>query len=493
MKSSFLALALLPLAVLAQPVPLLDITDPEGDDVGDGSLVYPRDSAYKAGDLDLRSLRVYAEGKDLRFEATFRNPIRDPASVMSPGMGADSLSTFARHGFYAFNLDIYLDTDRVPGSGNTVTLPGRRALLDPAHAWEKAIVLTPRPEMMKRQFIDSLRETSSASAAEVNATVERSVFFPTQIRARGRTVSFTVPGSFVDAAGLAGASMTAIVTAAKLTVDAGLNMAFGDAGSRERFTLGVAQPDVGEPEFAMGYRSAPAPATSVVDVLSPDPRQQPAQLARGGLLTGLNRENKFGAVPAITPAAPTASAAPAASAAGDSWFSSALDSLSGLFGAKAAAPPAASPAATTGTPQTVQSLMAPPAAPVTAPAPAAVPAPVRTAAPVAPQVAAPAAAAAAAAAVAAPAPAVVAAPAPTAAPAPAPTAAPAVVPAPAATAPARAAPAAAIAAPTPQRARDAAFFEEQETRLRALKRLRDAGLISEPEYLQKRKEVLDQL
>jgi hypothetical protein len=183
MKTSFLAAALLlPLAVVAQPTPLLDISDPEGD--------YPRDSRYKSGDLDLRSLRIYADGKDLRFEATFRNPIRDPASVMSPGMGSDSLSYFARNGFYSFNLDIYLDTDRIAGSGNTVTLPGRGALLDPANAWEKAIVLTPRPDLMKRQFIDSLRKTSSASEAEVNATVERSVFFPTQVRTYGRTVAF---------------------------------------------------------------------------------------------------------------------------------------------------------------------------------------------------------------------------------------------------------------------------------------------------------------
>jgi Short C-terminal domain len=45
----------------------------------------------------------------------------------------------------------------------------------------------------------------------------------------------------------------------------------------------------------------------------------------------------------------------------------------------------------------------------------------------------------------------------------------------------------------PQRARDAAYFEEQEYRLRTLKRLRDSNLISEDEYQQKRREVLDKL
>jgi hypothetical protein len=51
--------------------------------------------------------------------------------------------------------------------------------------------------------------------------------------------------------------------------------------------------------------------------------------------------------------------------------------------------------------------------------------------------------------------------------------------------------AAAPAVPAPPR--DAAFFEEQEARLRTLKRLRDSGLISEDEYQQKKREVLSTL
>jgi hypothetical protein len=46
---------------------------------------------------------------------------------------------------------------------------------------------------------------------------------------------------------------------------------------------------------------------------------------------------------------------------------------------------------------------------------------------------------------------------------------------------------------TPQRGRDASYMEEQELRLKTLKRLRDSGLISEDEYLQKRREVLQAL
>ncbi|MBK1712037.1 SHOCT domain-containing protein [Rubrivivax gelatinosus] len=51
----------------------------------------------------------------------------------------------------------------------------------------------------------------------------------------------------------------------------------------------------------------------------------------------------------------------------------------------------------------------------------------------------------------------------------------------------------AAVAPAPQRPRDAGFFEEQEQRLRTLKRLHDSGLITDEEYRQKRYEVLQQL
>jgi hypothetical protein len=88
-----------------------------------------------------------------------------------------------------------------------------------------------------------------------------------------------------------------------------------------------------------------------------------------------------------------------------------------------------------------------------------------------------------------------AAPAPASAPAIAPASAPVVAPAAAAAAPlapATVAPAAPAAA-TPSRPRDAAYFDELEYRLRTLKRLRDDGLISEDEYQQKRREVLEKL
>lgn len=49
------------------------------------------------------------------------------------------------------------------------------------------------------------------------------------------------------------------------------------------------------------------------------------------------------------------------------------------------------------------------------------------------------------------------------------------------------------AAPAPARTPDAGFYDAQAERLRGLKRLRDQGLISEEEYQQKRREILQTL
>ncbi|WP_425257220.1 glucodextranase DOMON-like domain-containing protein [Rubrivivax sp. RP6-9] len=431
MKLRSLACAwLLPLAALAaQPAlaaPLLDIADPAGDDDGDGSLVYPRDSAFTPGDLDLRSLRVWADGADLRFEATFANPVRDPAGVRADSPGSEDLAQFARRGFYAFNLDLYIDTDRITGSGNTGTLPGRRARLDPGSAWEKAVVLTPRPELVRRQLRDALADTSGGDTATA-AALDASVFFPTQVRVRGRSISFSVPRAFLGGAAIENSAITALVTAAQLTIGSDLMAGLQGGNAFERLSLGAMQPAVGRPAETLGHANARAPATAVVDLLQPDGAAQRRQLADGGLLQGLARTPvRAGAVAAEPP-----------------WFTRAMAA------AQAGGAPAARTVSTS-----------------TAPAPAAAP-------PVPPAPLAP--------------PVVVVTPAPAAAvpPRPPAPAATVVVPVPAAPA---AAPPAAPAAP-----RGAAFYEEQEQRLRALKRLRDNGLISEDEYQAKRREILGAL
>ena len=125
MKSAllFVALILPMLNAWAGLQPLVTISDPSGDDRGDGTLIYPQRADFKPGDLDLLQLKISRDDEGFWFDAMFRNPIRDPGSSHE-AVSSESLANFARKGFYQFNLDIYVDTDRVKGSGNTFTLPG---------------------------------------------------------------------------------------------------------------------------------------------------------------------------------------------------------------------------------------------------------------------------------------------------------------------------------------------------------------------------------
>jgi hypothetical protein len=353
MKSIFLlVLACVAFAASAAPRTVATIADPAGDDDGDGLVVYPQRNDFQPGDLDLVSLAIVRDDGRYRFEATFRNPVRDPATVRGD-VGAESLGDFARRGFYAFNVDVYIDLDRVKGSGNTFTLPGRKAQVDAAHAWERAVVLTPRPELMRQQLIETLVEAEAdASRAAVAARIDAMVHFATDVRVRGRTIAFSVPAAFF-AAGRPDTdwSVVAFVTGAKTSIEADLQLVAGSGSALDRLVLGAMQPAPGRPRDTFGYRGERV-TTPIVDLLAPAGGAQAAHLARGVPLVGVTWS--------ATAAAIEGNATPVAS----------------LVGARAAAPAAATPVSPPASPAAATPA-APvvPAAPVAAPvAPASVPA-----------------------------------------------------------------------------------------------------------------------
>lgn len=287
-KSSllFIVLMLPMLSARAVQLPLVTISDPSGDDVGAGSLVYPRRSDFQAGDLDLLQLKISRDEKGFWFEAMFKNPIRDPVNVPN-SVGAESLAHFARKGFYQFNLDVYVDTDRVKGSGNTFTLPGRQVKVDPEYAWEKAVILTPRPELMREQLLDAMAEQyPDRPTAEAAASVDRSMFFPTRIEVHGKSIAFFVPAGFFAGSDGIDWAVTALVTGAMTTIPADATLFPTSKTPLERLQLGVMQPAVGRPANTFGYSGAmPSP---VVDMLSPSADQQTRQLAAKDDLTGVS-------------------------------------------------------------------------------------------------------------------------------------------------------------------------------------------------------------
>lgn len=214
-RTTLFSLALLA-GLLAAPAfgrsALFTLSDPRGDDHGDGNLIYPLNEELDPGDLDLLSLTARAEGDGTWFEATFARPVRQPGAETIDDLGT-TLQSVARFGFYTTNLDIYIDTDRQPGSGGVAMLPGRHAQIDRAHAWEKAIVLTPRPHeargelkrILTRNLNEDIRKAegplSDRDAAELReqipGDVDTRIFFPSRIRVRGNKITFFVPESFL--------------------------------------------------------------------------------------------------------------------------------------------------------------------------------------------------------------------------------------------------------------------------------------------------------
>lgn len=159
----------------------------------------------QSADLDLVTLSAKSSGDSTVFKATFAKPIEIPDNRVISQSGA-TLQSFAPNGFYTFNLDVYVNTNRSIKEFN-----GSQE--GPAFGWDKVICLNPRPhaaqmalqEEMKRlalkEVIARKGSYTSADEKEVEHRVKRQIrehiYFPTLIRVHGSTIEFTVPDSFL--------------------------------------------------------------------------------------------------------------------------------------------------------------------------------------------------------------------------------------------------------------------------------------------------------
>jgi hypothetical protein len=287
-KLTTLAAALLLAAVpaLAGPV-IFTVKDPRGDDHGDGKLVYPFDSELNEGDLDLLSFAARAERDGTTFELTFARPVKVPGPEPIDDLGTP-LNSAARFGFYQINVDIYIDKDRVAGSGGLEMLPGRHAEIDPAHAWERAVILTPRPHEargeLKRMMLRSLNEDAkkedgdltdaqiAALRAQIPGDVEERIHFPHQIRVRGNKISFFVPSSFLGGQARADWSYVVAVSGANLLQSFDLRRLLG-RGSEQALMILPVSPGTWHDRFGGGRENA-AIQPPLIDILVPADRKQ---------------------------------------------------------------------------------------------------------------------------------------------------------------------------------------------------------------------------
>jgi len=272
--------------VLAAPAIVTSHSDPAGDDNGAGNLLYPMNRDYQEGDLDLRKFTLSRDTDGFWFEASFANPIRDPSTALT-GPGADSVSDFVRKGFYNFNIDVYVDTDRRRGSGNSFTLPGRHLRIDSGYAWEKAVVLTPRPELVRTELLDAMQQQyPEQTVADLEASIDQAIYFPTRTKVRGKTVAFFVPHEFFGGSDGGDWAMTVVVTGAKPYVSVG-GMMSNKKTPLEDLDLGVVQSSPGRSPTLFGYTGRTS-VPPVVDVLLPTAQQQAALLSSQAPLTGVS-------------------------------------------------------------------------------------------------------------------------------------------------------------------------------------------------------------
>jgi hypothetical protein len=267
---------------------LFRLDDPRGDDHGNGNLVYPLDSDFAKGDLDLLTFTAVREKDGTRFEITFANPIRQPGRGAIDELGTPEDSV-ARFGFYTFNVDVYIDVDREPGSGAVSLLPGRRAEVDPAFGWERAVILTPRPNVARAQVKDlmmrSLREELKSDEPAVDdeqfqdlkgmipGEVENRIYFPSRIRVRGSKIDFFVPDDFLGDKASPDWAYVVLVTGADLAVAFDFGTSFGAEAISERMMVLPVGPGTWTDRFGGGRKDDPL-QPPIVDMLTPAGAEQ---------------------------------------------------------------------------------------------------------------------------------------------------------------------------------------------------------------------------
>jgi hypothetical protein len=199
-------------ATAAKDKPIFTIADPRGDDNGDGSLIYPVTPEMQRGDLDILSFSAYPDKGGTVFEVKFTRPVKKPGREVIDNLG-QTRQSIARLGFWQFNVDVYVDTDRVAGSGEQETLPGRLAEVAAANAWERAVCLTPRPyeaqqrlerllvyrgkQQLKQEMNRVEPDAEDRLILATRDTVAKNYFFPNLVWVEGTKISFFVPASFL--------------------------------------------------------------------------------------------------------------------------------------------------------------------------------------------------------------------------------------------------------------------------------------------------------
>jgi alpha-amylase/alpha-mannosidase (GH57 family) len=105
---------------------VLEIKDPEKDDYGPGTYIYPSDAVFVTGCFDIIDFQVGSDEQNIVFKFTMRGPVENPWG--SP------------NGLSVQTYDIYIDQNG-DGKGGVNFLPGRNLALQDGFTWDYAITV----------------------------------------------------------------------------------------------------------------------------------------------------------------------------------------------------------------------------------------------------------------------------------------------------------------------------------------------------------------
>ncbi|MFZ1947727.1 MAG: glucodextranase DOMON-like domain-containing protein [bacterium] len=180
---------------------LIAIRDPRGDDHGPGGYTYPSDPVFVAGAFDVTSLEMMLDPEDnLAFKLAIAGDVTWPWGGIT--------------GYSLQAVDIYIDTDGLPDSGQRELFSARRARTAAANAWEYFI----RASMDSVALYDSgFRRVEGVKVTSYADPATRSIFVK-------------LPRSALAGAAAEGAGGT---QAAGVTQAAGATTAAAAAGATE--------------------------------------------------------------------------------------------------------------------------------------------------------------------------------------------------------------------------------------------------------------------
>ena len=113
--------------------PIASFLDPVGDDVGDGDYVYPLASDFKYVSGQHASDKLW----DLTWFNISENPIAVQFDLGFADVGFNQWN--APFGFSFQIVNVYIDTDRIPGSGSTAMISGPNAEVPSNFSWETMV------------------------------------------------------------------------------------------------------------------------------------------------------------------------------------------------------------------------------------------------------------------------------------------------------------------------------------------------------------------